>query len=82
MDYVKKAPYIGDRPQPLDAYSVLACLSSDVNTPETFADFCGDYGYNEDSISARQAFERCYTFAKKLRTFFTSEEISELQEIQ
>lgn len=65
-----------------DAYSVLACISSDVNCPETFEDFCGDYGYEEDSIRALQAFRRCSRFAKRLREFFTASELEGLSEIQ
>jgi hypothetical protein len=33
-------------------YSVLACISGDAYTPETFADFCAEYGYGSDSIRA------------------------------
>ena len=63
-------------------YSVLACISGDAYTPETFADFCADYGYESDSIKALQTFRRCNAFAKRLRTFFTEAELEQLQEIQ
>ena len=62
-------------------YSVLACISGDAYTPETFADFCGEYGYEEDSIKALQTFRRCSAFAKRLRAFFTEAELEQLQEI-
>lgn len=64
------------------AYDVLACISGDMNCPETFKDFCGDYGYEEDSIKALQTFRRCASFGKRLRAFFTPQEIEELSEIQ
>lgn len=64
------------------AYDVLACISSDVYCPETFAEFCADYGYEADSIKALQTFRRCSAFAKRLRAFFTAEELSQLSEIQ
>jgi hypothetical protein len=64
------------------AYDVLACISSDAYTPETFADFCAEYGYESGSIKALQKFRRCSTFAKRLRAFFTESELSDLAEIQ
>lgn len=64
------------------AYSVLACISGDVHCPETFADFCADYGYDEDSRAALATFKRCSALAKKLRAFFSEAEIEGLSEIQ
>jgi hypothetical protein len=64
------------------AYDVLACISSDVNCPETFEDFCSEYGYDEDSRKAFAQFETCAEFGKKLRAFFTEDEREELAEIQ
>lgn len=63
-------------------YSVLACISGDAYTSETFADFCGEYGYELDSIKALQTFRRCSAFAKRLRAFFTGAELEQLQEIR
>jgi hypothetical protein len=62
-------------------YSVLACISGDAYTPETFADFCAEYGYGSDSIRALQTFRRCSAFAKRLQAFFTESELEQLQEI-
>ena len=67
--------------QTVSAYSVLACISGGAYTPETFADFCGEYGYESDSIKALQTFRRCSAFAKRLRAFFTEAELEQLQEI-
>lgn len=66
----------------LSAYDVLACISSDIHTPETFEDFCSEYGYETDSIKALQTFKRADRFAKRLREFFTTEEIEALEEIR
>jgi hypothetical protein len=63
-------------------YDVLACISDDVYTPETFEDFCSEYGYEQDSIKSLQTFKRCNRFAKRLREFFTENEIEQLQEIK
>lgn len=64
------------------AYDVLACVSGDINCPETFADFCGEYGYDEDSRKAFATFERCRDFGAQLRDFFQdSDERESLAEI-
>lgn len=63
-------------------YDVLACISSDIHTPDTFEDFCAEYGESEDSRKALQTFRRADRFARRLRMFFTSEEIEALAEIQ
>jgi hypothetical protein len=68
--------------KPVTAYSILACISNDANTPETFADFCSEYGYDSDSIKARDTFKRCALFARRLRAFFTEAELQGLAEIQ
>lgn len=64
------------------AYDVLSCISGDVNCPDAFADFCAEYGYDEDSRAALATFKRCAAFAKRLRGFFTKKEIAGLSEIQ
>jgi len=69
----------GEDPSP---YDVLACISSDAYCPDTFQDFCEEYGYEEDSIKALQTFQRCERFSKRLNEFFTREEIEDLAEIQ
>jgi hypothetical protein len=61
--------------------SVLSAVASDLNCPATFADWCGEYGESEDSIKARQTFNRCRRFADRLRAFFSSEERAELEEL-
>ena len=63
------------------AYDVLACISGDVYAPDTFAEFCGDYGYDEDSRAAFATFRRVDRFARRLRDFFTEPERDELTEI-
>jgi len=63
-------------------YDVLACVNGDAYTPETFEDFCEEYGYDSDSIKALQTFRRCSAFAKRLSAFFTAKELEQLQGIQ
>lgn len=64
------------------AYDILACISSDAYTPETFAEFCGEFGYEADSIKALQTFRRVSNFAKRLREFFTTAELEALSGIR
>lgn len=70
-----------DGKEPTD-YDVLACISGDVHCPEDFAEFCSEYGYEEDSRKAEATFRRCAAFGRRLRAFFTAEEIDQLQEIR
>ena len=51
-------------------YDVLACISGDICTPDTFKDFCAEYGYDDDSRKALATFKRCTKFAASLRAFF------------
>lgn len=60
---------------PLDAYSVLACCSSDIHCPDTFEDFCSEFGYDQDSRKAEKTFRLCVAQAEKLNRIFDTEEI-------
>jgi hypothetical protein len=62
----------------LTAYDVLSCLACDINCPETFKDFCDEFGLD----SSESDFRRCNKFAVRLRKFFTKEEISQLEDIR
>jgi hypothetical protein len=68
----------------LDAYSVLACCSSDYNCPETFEDFCSEFGYDaHDSYTGKKNQQSAQTFAAlkkqsaKLQKFFNTEEMQD-----
>ena len=64
-------------------YDVLAGLSGDIFCPESFREFCDEYGYDTDSRSALATWERCSELAAKLRAFFpTRDEQEALAEIQ
>lgn len=66
----------------LSSYDVLACCSGDINCPETFEDFCAEYGYDIDSCKAENTFRACLVQARKLRKFFNTETMrNELAEI-
>lgn len=46
-----------------------------------FADWCADYGYSDDSISARAAYDACIATATKLRASFGQKTVDELREL-
>jgi hypothetical protein len=58
---------LGEDPTP---YDVLACVSADIYCPDSFPEFCSDYGYDEDSRRAFATWERCNEFGRELREFF------------
>lgn len=61
------------------AYSVLACL--DYDNSADFADFCDNYGYDTDSISALQTYEAVREQSKEIARIFTSKQLRALAEI-
>jgi len=63
-------------------YDALACISSDSYCPETFEEFCNEYGYDSDSRKAFELFELCKQFMSQLNSFFTDEELDALQDIR
>jgi hypothetical protein len=67
---------------PPTAYGVLACISGDIHCPDTFEDFCDEYCYDEDSRNAERIFKAASAFMRKLRAFFTEDEIEALSEIR
>lgn len=60
------------------AYDILVCVSSDYFCPNSFKDFCSEYGYNEDSIKTQALFSRCKEQRNQLRLIFTEDEAQAL----
>jgi len=67
------------REQP-SAYDVLTCITK--YNPGSFDNFCDEYGYNNDSIKAKEVWENVRNEWIDVRDFFTDQELDELQEIQ
>ena len=66
-----------------EASSILGCYASDIRCPDTFEDFCGEFGYDEDSRKAFTTWQNCSKFSKELNRFFDNEEmVADLQRIQ
>ena len=63
-----------------NAYDLLTCITK--NDPIDFENFCSEYGYSNDSISAKKTFKLVYAEYTKVIKFFSEVEIEELQEIQ
>lgn len=60
------------------AYDVLAGMIAEYGD---FEEFCGNFGYNTDSIKAKETFEECRNQELNLRKLFTHEELEKLAEI-
>lgn len=61
------------------AYSILACLIK--YDPNTFEDFCSEFGYSTDSISAMGTYRAVKEEWKNVQTIWTDKEIELLTEI-
>jgi hypothetical protein len=56
-------------------YSVLCSIRSDFYIPDTFDEFCADFGYDTDSRQAEKTFNACIVQSKKLKTLFSESDI-------
>ena len=61
------------------AYDILACMTK--YDPGTFENFCSEFGYNEDSRTAKKIYFAAQKEYTQLARLFTSEQMEELQEI-
>lgn len=61
-------------------YEVLACLQK--YPVDTFADFCGNFGYDEDSIRAEKTYNAVKKEYAELCRLFSDVEIEAMAEIQ
>lgn len=60
-------------------YDVLACMTK--YDPGTFENFCGDFGYDEDSRTAERTYKAVCKEYKAMSRLFSEEILEELQEI-
>ena len=71
---------IADGEEEPTLYDVLACLTK--YDPGSFENFCGDFGYDEDSRRAEKTYKAvCKEFEAMQRLFPESEVLEELAEI-
>lgn len=62
------------------AYDVLTCLTK--YDPNTFEDFCSEFGYDEDSRKAEKIYDSVVDEYKNVAMLWNDEEIEQLAEIQ
>lgn len=73
----------GDKfPERPTNYDILACIGMDATVPETFEEFCADFGYDEDSRKAEKTYKQCAAHTKKLRAYFSPEELQMIQNFE
>ena len=61
------------------AYDLLSCLI--VSDPETFNDFCDNYGYDKNSRSAERIYFKVCEEWEQVRECFTPEQLEQIKEI-
>jgi hypothetical protein len=64
------------------AYDSLSSISSDSTEYSDFEEFCGEMGYDTDSIEALHTWKAYNKLSSRINKFFTEEEIESLSEIQ
>jgi hypothetical protein len=59
------------------AADVLSSLCLDSNSSASFEDFCGEFGYDSDSIQALKTFKACQGIAKRFLKFLGAQAFAE-----
>jgi hypothetical protein len=60
-------------------YDIMTCLTK--NDPESFEDFCDNFGYDTDSRKSEKIYHAVVREYKGMCRLFTEEELEQLQEI-
>jgi len=63
-----------------NAYDILTCLSNSINIGD-FEDFCGNFGYDTDSITAEKTYKAVLNESENINKLWTNEELETLAEI-
>ena len=72
-------PVLANTPTPA---SVLYCLLLDAQSgDESFNDWCDNFGYDNDSISAFNTYQACCEIEKKLGAIISRPQLEELREL-
>lgn len=81
LDYARWEKYYL-KPENPSAAAVLYCLLSDAEAADySFADWSDNFGYNNDSIKARNTYDQCVSTGLELRKVFTRTQAEELREL-
>ena len=62
------------------AYDILSCLTK--NEVGTFENFCGDFGYDEDSRKAEKTYKAVLAEWQNVKMLWSDDEINKLREIE
>ena len=75
-----KNRFLQDRPQKPAAADVLHSLTLDAQANDmSFQDWCGDFGYSDDSIEAFDTYRACCKIATQLRAVFKPETLADIR---
>ena len=64
-----------------NAYDILACLSGSINVGD-FQDFCDNFGYDNDSITAEKTYKEVLNESENIGKLWSITELEKLAEIQ
>ncbi len=81
---IARAKWSGDKPEAVPvapkAADVLHSLLLDSEAiNESFADWCSNYGYSDDSLKALDTYHQCCAIGEAMRKIFTHEQRNELR---
>ncbi len=78
----KDSVFYVERPWAPLAADVLHSLVMDATAlDESFTNWCAEFGYSDDSLSALETYRRCCDITKQLRGFFGRDELSEVSKL-
>lgn len=60
-------------------HDILTCITADSYCPANFEEFCVEFEYDQDSISALKTFKKCKNQSKKIASLFSESEIEALR---
>ena len=77
-----KGAFVKAKPKAPSAADALHSLLLDGSAVDmSFADWCGDYGYDNDSLKALGIYNACCAIGQELRQFFSREEAETLRDM-
>lgn len=77
-----KQSWVMPKPKKPTVADVLHCLFMDAEAADyNFSDWCDNFGYSDDSISALNTYRQCLEIATNLRKYFTPEQRKQIKAI-
>ena len=76
-----KVKYIEDKPKKPSNSDIIYFLLLDSEASDySFSDWCDNFGFDSDSISAFNIYQQCENIAKQLKKVFSREQIKAMRE--